>query len=306
MGQQPVRPAPVRHLLQDLHREGLGDALRGDLGGLGGAADPGAVPVDRVETRAPPGKHAGAGDGQDPHRHLPLSAKGTRHDVGERRTEDRSARRAHRHGPGSRAPGPPERQVGGDRTRRRRRADVLRRGRGGVFRRSPRPDRLHRSAPARGGPGGGAGVALPRLPHRRAHRGRPAGFRRPVALHPRPGRAGRPHPELQGMVARHGPGQRQALPRDGVLLLRGGRGCGRAAMRPSSRRRGGSWSSLAWPGAARSGTDSSYGRRRHIRSTTKATRSAWRSFVDMSRPSARACIRSDATACTSTTTRTTR
>jgi hypothetical protein len=41
LGQQPVRKAPLQHFLQDLHREGLGHELQGDLGRLGRAADQG-------------------------------------------------------------------------------------------------------------------------------------------------------------------------------------------------------------------------------------------------------------------------
>ena len=42
-GCQPVRRAALPHLLQDLHREGLGHALLGDPRRLGGAAHPGPV-----------------------------------------------------------------------------------------------------------------------------------------------------------------------------------------------------------------------------------------------------------------------
>ena len=43
LGRQPLRPAPLRDLLQDLHREGLGDAHERDLRRLGRAADQGAL-----------------------------------------------------------------------------------------------------------------------------------------------------------------------------------------------------------------------------------------------------------------------
>ena len=78
-------------------------------------------------------------------------------------------------------------------------------------------------ASAGGGARRGPRTALPRLPHRRARRRR----RRPVPgqldLHPRAGRAGRPHPELPLLVALDGPGPGQGLRRSRVLLLRGRR-----------------------------------------------------------------------------------
>ena len=45
LGRQPVRPAALPDLLQDLHREGLGHALQRDRRGLGGAAHQGPVAV---------------------------------------------------------------------------------------------------------------------------------------------------------------------------------------------------------------------------------------------------------------------
>ena len=44
LGRQPVRSPALRDLLQDLHREGLGDAHQRDLGRLGRPADQGARP----------------------------------------------------------------------------------------------------------------------------------------------------------------------------------------------------------------------------------------------------------------------
>jgi hypothetical protein len=46
LGERPVRPAVVRHLLQDLCREGVGDELPGDLGRLGRAATQGPLALD--------------------------------------------------------------------------------------------------------------------------------------------------------------------------------------------------------------------------------------------------------------------
>ena len=52
LGGQPVRRAAVQHLLQDLHREGVGHELRRDLGRLGGAAHQGPGLVERHVERA--------------------------------------------------------------------------------------------------------------------------------------------------------------------------------------------------------------------------------------------------------------
>ncbi len=52
LGRQPVRRAPVQHLLQDLHREGVGHELRRDLGRLGRAAHQGPRSVERHVERA--------------------------------------------------------------------------------------------------------------------------------------------------------------------------------------------------------------------------------------------------------------
>ncbi len=50
---QPVRAPALQHLLQELHREGLGHELPRDLGGLGGAADQGLVVRQRDQERGP-------------------------------------------------------------------------------------------------------------------------------------------------------------------------------------------------------------------------------------------------------------
>ena len=49
LGEQPVRPAPLRDLLQDLHREGLGHAVLGDQRGVGRPADQEPRPDDRAQ-----------------------------------------------------------------------------------------------------------------------------------------------------------------------------------------------------------------------------------------------------------------
>ncbi len=51
MGPQPVRRAALLHLLQDLHREGVGHGLRRDLRRLGGAAHQGPEPRRRRHRR---------------------------------------------------------------------------------------------------------------------------------------------------------------------------------------------------------------------------------------------------------------
>src|SRR5574340_1503594 len=81
LGEQPVRPPALLHLLQDLHREGVGDELPGDLGGLGRAADSGAFARERPPARASPPPGGGPGR-EDPDRVVPLPAARARNDVG--------------------------------------------------------------------------------------------------------------------------------------------------------------------------------------------------------------------------------
>ena len=84
VGDQPVRPAPVRDLLQDLYREGLGHLVLGAARRVGGPADQGPVaPVGG-------GQHVreAAADDQDPHRGVRLPAAGAGHDVARRGRRD--------------------------------------------------------------------------------------------------------------------------------------------------------------------------------------------------------------------------
>ena len=110
LGRQPVRRAPVQHLLQDLHREGVGHELRRDLGRLGGAAHQGPRFVERdveraaqlaaARRRAEEGRPAD----QDADRVVPVSPQGPRHDVGRGGGQDQAARRPHPHGHAAREP----------------------------------------------------------------------------------------------------------------------------------------------------------------------------------------------------------
>ena len=52
LGDQPVRQTPLQYFLQELHRKGLGHALQGDLGRLGGAAHQGPLARKRDQERA--------------------------------------------------------------------------------------------------------------------------------------------------------------------------------------------------------------------------------------------------------------
>ena len=84
LGQQPVWPAAVSHLLQNLHRKGLGNGLQRNLSRLGSTANPGPVALvryqERTMARAPHG--AAAASHQDAHRFVPLPTTWPRHDVG--------------------------------------------------------------------------------------------------------------------------------------------------------------------------------------------------------------------------------
>src|SRR5581483_9377271 len=84
------------------------------------------------------------------------------------------------------------------------------------------PHRRRADEPRAAGRGarGGSRSALPGLPHRRARRRRPGPLPRQLDLHPRAGRARRPHPELPLLVAVDGPGPGQGVRRPRVLLLR--------------------------------------------------------------------------------------
>ena len=63
LGRQPLRPAPLRDLLQDLHREGLGDAHQRDLRRLGRPADQGPEPDPRrSSTPSSAGRAKGKGE----------------------------------------------------------------------------------------------------------------------------------------------------------------------------------------------------------------------------------------------------
>ena len=129
--------------------------------------------------------------------------------------------------------------------------------------------------------------------------------RRQLDLHPRPEREGRPRPELQVVVARDGAGPEAGLLRPRVLLLRGRRpvelvrrgpdragqeGAGADRPRRRERRHG------RLRGAPAEGVPGL--RRRATRRTSRRSATSWPSA---SRP----CTSSAATACTSTTTRTT-
>ena len=102
LGDQSVRRAALPHLLQDLHREGVGHELQGDLGRLGGPAHQGPV-AEFGHPQRPlsqtPAQGFQEGD-QDPDRYLPLSPQRPRHDVGNLRGQGPPAGRRNPHGAG--------------------------------------------------------------------------------------------------------------------------------------------------------------------------------------------------------------
>ena len=223
---QPVRASALFDLLQDLYREGLGDALRRDERRLGRPADQGPVAVGRRRRRAqaqPRAQQAAQrrAGGQDPARDLPLSPPRPRHDVGRRARPDR---RTWRHDPdGPRAEATFRRRPGrlaDDRDRPGRRP----RDRGASRHQFGADARAGRAAPpASRDDRPGQRAQVPRLPDRRAQDqvGRP--LSRQLDLHPRQQGEGRPHPELPLLVARDGAGRGRRLRRPRIFLLRGRR-----------------------------------------------------------------------------------
>ncbi len=78
LGQQPFRTPPLRDLLQDLHREGLGHAVLGDQRGVGRPAHQEPRPDDRGQERVPRQRDPRRRGRHQPHRALPLPASRTR------------------------------------------------------------------------------------------------------------------------------------------------------------------------------------------------------------------------------------
>ena len=206
---QPVRPAPLRDLLQDLHREGLGDAAPKEL-----SADWAAQRIKGLDlwvghpqrpAAEPPAEQEGRGH-QDPDRQVPLPAPRPRPDVGERAPRPgRGARQPVLHGPRAAA--------ASSTTAGRSRSVVTRdRGRQGG-RRYKGAHFISTHADPRAGPDcwippppttcarRPPSLSLPRLPHGRPDRRPPGRLPGQLDLHPRPERQGRPDPELQELVA---------------------------------------------------------------------------------------------------------
>ena len=119
VGDQPLRAAPVRDLLQDVHGEGLGHPLHGAEGGVGGAADQGPLAEDGLPEHVPQAED----DHHDADRGVRLSAPRPRHDVGGRQGCRRAGRRRRAHERGGREDPPDgheDRRGGGTVGRRRR------------------------------------------------------------------------------------------------------------------------------------------------------------------------------------------
>ena len=224
LGLEPVRPPAVRHLLQDLHREGVGHELQGDLRRLGGAADQGAVAGKRdLERRHAPAAAEGSVEAdQDTHRLVPLSAEGTGHDVGGRRAADGGAGGRDPDGLPSDRARPHVRWLGGSLHRRggraaepvRRSCDLLGAAAGAGAR--PRAGREPEGAVCR------HGAEVSRVPDRGVDREADALVRRQLDLHPRAGREGRAGAKLPQLVSRARARSGAGLLRPRILLLRGG------------------------------------------------------------------------------------
>ena len=278
LGDEPVRPPPLRALLQDVQREGLGRARVRDPRRVGGAAHQGAVVLLRREGRV---LRQQGQQGQEPDLGVQLPALRARADVGRDDGRDRGAGRrgaarvARRRGSSSPA-------AASSRSRPAATSYTL-------------PDAVISSLPLRevvemvspraaaGGARRRARPALPRLPHRRARRRRRGSLPRQLDLHPRAERARRPHPELPLVVAVDGPRPRQGVRRPRVLLLRRRRPLDDGRRRRSSSSPRASSSSSASRRARRSSAASRSACRRRTRSTTPTTRSASRSIRALAR-----------------------
>ena len=315
LGRQPVRRAAVLDLLQDLHREGVGHELRRDLGRLGRAAHQGPRPVDGDVARAAqlaaagqegPGHQGQRRGHQDADRYLPVSAQGSRHDVGRRRRARcaSAAAKSTWARVSTACAGTRTRRCGPSRPRPRKaraRPSPPRH----VISSAPIRELLSGMSPRAGVQDGGRQAALPRLHHRRPDRREAGPVPRQLDLHPRAGRQGRPHPELPLLVARDGAGSEPVLPRPRVFLLRGRRAVerhGRRADRPGEEGAGADRPGRLerhqgrLRGAPEEGLS---GLRRRLQGQRRDDpQPSWRR-------SFRRCTWSAATACTSTTTRTT-
>src|SRR6516162_2238782 len=95
LGRQSIRPAPFRNILQELHRENLGDELPRNLRGLGGPADQGTFAKFKHRECSPACFRAKLTFrcGYDVDRQLSLSSAWSRYDVGDLRRESSEARR---------------------------------------------------------------------------------------------------------------------------------------------------------------------------------------------------------------------
>ena len=90
----------LQHILQELHRESVGNELQRDLGGLGRATDqrPLARERDQKRARAAALQRRPLQSHQDTDPLVPLSAARPRHDVGNMRGKNKRAGRQDRHG----------------------------------------------------------------------------------------------------------------------------------------------------------------------------------------------------------------
>ena len=301
VGLEPLRQAAVQPLLQDLHREAVGRLDRRDPRRVGGAADQGPVVLQRRQVGLL--RQQGQQDQvADLRVQLPALRPGP--DVG---ADDRRHPRAGRRGPPERAGDPAARSLPTARV-----TEVVAGGEtltpSHVISSLPlrttvgiaEPEAPGRRARRRARP------ALPRLPHRRARDRRRGPVPRQLDLHPRAGRAASAASRTSAPGARGWcpttPTPRSAWSTSASRAT----SCGTWPTTTSSRSPAREIQQL---GLARAEQGQVRLRRRACtrptRSTTPSTPSAWRRSAAGSTGS-RTCSRSGATACTATTTPTTR
>ena len=226
LGHGALRPPPLQRVLPRVHGEGVGHPRQRDPVGVGGAADPQPLLLDRVDVRA----RAEAEARHEPHRGVPLPAPRPRPDVG----GDRGRSRAGGDPGPARDPGdtPPARgrayRVGGRGRPRRRAGDTGRRGR--LEHRALRARPVAGPASRRRRRGRRAAAPLPRSDRGRPRLERPRAVPGQLDLPARPRDACRAGPELR-RVERGDDAARVHVPRCRVLLLRR-----RRALEPAGQR----------------------------------------------------------------------
>ena len=182
VGDEPLREAAVPHLLQDIHREGLGHPLLGAQGRMGRAAHQGTVVENGPAEHVPQTPT----DDQDPDRGVRLPAPGTRDDV------ERRQRRAIETARRNRAAGQrrdPASAAGGTASTAsivscNGHQEIVRGTRLHLQHAGQRVHPEARSTAARRGPARRQPTPLPRLPHRLPDREQARAVSGQLDLHP--------------------------------------------------------------------------------------------------------------------------